>query len=161
MRQDQIDLRAPRTGFEWDRLHAIRRTELFDRYHPPNTPDFVPYDADYPDDRNPANRPLVELLGDEVVGTCRVDQLPARLAALRLVAVAPGHRGLGLGAALMAGAEKVAAELGADALCLNAQPEVVAFYGRLGWKPGEWPGRSGSARSMPMCKPLRPGRCRG
>ena len=127
---------------------------MFDRYHPPDTPWWVPYDPDYPDDCDPANRPLVQFLQSEVVGTCRVDRLGDGLAALRLVAVESGHRGLGLGAELVENAERVALELGAEELCLNAQPGVAGFYRKLGWKPGSWRGQSNCPRSIPMRKAL-------
>lgn len=155
MHPEPPQLCTPRSLTDWDRLHAIRRKEIFDRYHPPDTPWWVPYDPDYPDDRDPANRPLVQLLGEDVVGTCRVDRLADGLAALRLVAVAANHRGRGLGAELVGEAEEVAAALGAGTLCLNAQPQVVEFYRRLGWTPGEWRGQSRCRRSVPMRKALR------
>jgi GNAT superfamily N-acetyltransferase len=148
-------LRPPRSQQEWDRLHAIRQVEVFDLYHSHGTPWWVPYDPDHPDDRKPENWPLVQLLGDEVVGTCRVDLLPDRRSALRLVAVDGRHRGLGLGAALVAGAEELAAMQGAEVACLNAQPRVIPFYARLGWEEGAWVGSSRCSRSTPMRKRLR------
>jgi GNAT superfamily N-acetyltransferase len=148
-------LRPPRSRQEWDRLHAIRRVEIFDRYHPRGTRWWVPYDPDHPDDRKPGNWPLVQLLGDEVVGTCRVDALPERRAAIRLVAVDAAWRGFGLGAALVRGAEEHAASLGAELACLNAQPAVAEFYAHLGWEEGSWSGSSSCSRSLPMCKRLR------
>jgi GNAT superfamily N-acetyltransferase len=151
----KIVLRPPRSSQEWDRLHAIRRVEIFDRYHPRGTRWWVPYDPDHPDDRKPGNWPLVQLLGDEVVGTCRVDALPDRRAALRLVAVAAPCRGYGLGAALVRGAEEFAAAAGAEIACLNAQPAVTDFYARLGWEEGAWSGSSSCTRSRPMRKLLR------
>lgn len=141
---------------EWTRLHDIRRREIFDRYHPAGTDWWVAYDPDHPDDRREANHPLVQVIAGEVVGTCRLDLLPGRRAALRLVAVEPGRRGLGLGAALVEGAEQLAAEQGATLGCLNAQPAVAAFYGRLGWAAAPWEGRSSCPRSLPMCKRLAP-----
>jgi GNAT superfamily N-acetyltransferase len=148
-------LRPARSRSDWDRLHAIRRVEIFDRYHPLGTPWWVPYDPHHPDDRKDSNRPLVLLLGGEVVGTCRVDLLPERRAAIRLVAVDAAHKGLGLGAALVAGAEAAAASAGAEIACLNAQPGVIDFYGRLGWEEGAWGGSSRCSRSRPMRKRLR------
>ncbi len=155
MHPRKTELRLPRSSQEWDRLHAIRGVEIFDLYHPRGTPWWVPYDPDHPDDRKPGNWPLVQLLGDEVVGTCRVDTLPDRRAAIRLVAVDAGLRGYGLGAALVKGAEEFAASLGAEVACLNAQPAVIDFYGRLGWEEGAWTGSSRCSRSTPMRKRLR------
>ena len=140
-----------------DRLHAIRRSEIFDRYHPPATEWWVPYDPDHPDDRDPRHRALVQMLDGEVVGTCRVDALHGDRAALRLVAVDPRWRGQGLGAELVEAAEEVALGLGAELLCLNAQPSVTAFYGRLGFVPQAWAGSSRCRRSVPMAKLLRAG----
>ncbi len=150
-------LRPARSRKEWDRLHAIRRSEIFDRYHPPATEWWVRYDPDHPDDRDPRHRALVQLLDGEVVGTCRVDALPGDRAALRLVAVDPRWRGQGLGAELVEAAEEVALGLGAEQLCLNAQPSVTEFYARLGFAPRAWAGSSRCRRSVPMAKPLRLG----
>jgi GNAT superfamily N-acetyltransferase len=138
-------------------LHAIRRTEIFARYHPRGTEWWVPYDPDHPDDRLPRHRPLLLFRDGEPVGTCRVDALPGGDAALRLVAVEPGHRGLGLGGLLVDAAERVAAGLGAEALCLNAQPQVIPFYARRGFARGAWQGSSLCRRSMPMRKVLQEG----
>jgi GNAT superfamily N-acetyltransferase len=148
-------LRLPRSKREWDRLHAIRRVEIFDRYHPRGSRWWVAYDPDHPDDRKPSNHPLVQLLGEEVVGTCRVDNLGDGHAAVRLVAVNEAYKGLGLGAALVAGAESAAAAFGAEVACLNAQPGVIDFYTHLGWERGGWTGSSRCTWSMPMRKRLR------
>jgi GNAT superfamily N-acetyltransferase len=147
-------LREPRSRQEWDRVHAIRRSEIFRLYHPPDTPWWVPYDPDHPDDRAPGKHVLVQLLDREVVGTCRVDVLGGGRAAVRLVAVDAAQRGLGLGAALVEGAEEVAGDLGAGLACLNAQAPVVDFYARRGWQPGPWEGSSACPRSTPMRKRL-------
>ncbi len=50
--------------------------------------------------------------------------------------VEPAHRGHGLGARLLAGAEACALQLGADKLVLHCAPDMAPFYARHGWVAG-------------------------
>ena len=50
------------------------------------------------------------------------------MAVVRLVALDPGFRGVGMGAGVLRMAEDLARSAGAGALCVNAQPGVAGFY---------------------------------
>ena len=154
MRPRSLQLRAPRSEAEWDRLHAIRKQHIFDVYHPPDGPWPCDYDPAHPDDRAPANRPLLLFADGAVAGTLRLDLKPDGRAAIRLVALEPDWRGVGLGGALLDMAEDLAREAGATALCVNAQPGVVGFYARRGFVPGRWEGCTACPRGIPMVKLL-------
>ncbi len=157
MRPRRLELREPRSELEWDRLHAIRKTSIFDVYHPPDGPWPCEYDPAHPDDRDPANRPLLLLADGEVAGTLRLDLKPDGRAVIRLVALEPGFRGGGLGASMLGLAEDLASASTARALCVNAQPGVVGFYARRGFVPGRWEGCTSCPRGIPMVKRLAGG----
>ena len=154
MRPRRLELREPRSETEWDRLHATRKTHIFDVYHPPDGPWPCEYDPAHPDDRDPANMPLLLFADGEVAGTLRLDLKPDGRAVIRLVALDPGFRGGGLGAAILEMAEGLAIASGARTLCVNAQPGVVGFYARRGFAPGRWEGCTTCPRGIPMVKPL-------
>lgn len=154
VRPRSIELRAPRSQDEWDRLHAIRKTHIFDVYHPPDGPWPCEYDPAHPDDRDPANRPLLLVVDGEVAGTLRLDLKPYGKAVVRLVALEPGFRGGGLGASMLELVQAAATAAGAHSLCVNAQPGVVGFYTRLGFAPGRWKGCTACPRGVPMVKVL-------
>jgi GNAT superfamily N-acetyltransferase len=101
LRPRSLALRAPRSQDEWDRLHAIRKTHIFDLYHPPDGPWPCEYDPAHPDDRDPANRPLLLFVDGEATGTLRLDLKPDGRAVVRLVALEPAFRGGGLGGAIL------------------------------------------------------------
>lgn len=154
MRPRRLELREPRSGTEWDRLHTIRKTHIFDVYHPPDGPWPCEYDPAHPDDHDPANKPLLLFADGEVAGTLRLDFKPDNRAVVRLVALEPGFRGGGLGAVILELAEDLAVDSGAQMLCVNAQPGVVGFYARQGFAPCRWEGCTTCPRGIPMVKPL-------
>ena len=154
MRGRSLELRPPRSQAEWDRYHAIRKSCLFDVYHPPGTPQFVAYDRNHPDERDPANHPLVLLLDGEIVGTIRLDIKPDNRAIFRQVAIVDGVRGMTLGTRMLRMAEAWAAKLGAAAVCLNSVREAYRFYERLGFHPTRWDGCTACPTSVPVVKPL-------
>jgi predicted GNAT family N-acyltransferase len=67
-----------------------------------------------------------------VVGTCRL-VLAGRTAKLGRMAVEPEARGRGIGAALLAGAEREARAAGASRIALNAQAHARELYARGGF----------------------------
>jgi hypothetical protein len=82
-----LELRAPRSSGEWARYHDIRKRCIFAKYNGKGSPYYCEYDPDWPDERLPANHPLMLLADDVVVGTIRIDiQLSERMAVFRLVA---------------------------------------------------------------------------
>jgi predicted GNAT family N-acyltransferase len=67
-----------------------------------------------------------------VVGTCRL-VLAGRTAKLGRMAVEPEARGRGIGAALLAGAEREARVAGASRIALHAQAHARELYARGGF----------------------------
>jgi predicted GNAT family N-acyltransferase len=75
---------------------------------------------------------LVALEDGRVVGTCRV-LLDRQLARLGRMAVEPGLRRRGIGAALLVEAERAAGAAGAHTMALHAQLSVRDLYARGGY----------------------------
>ncbi len=86
------------------------------------------------DGRDPEALQLVALEGGRVVGTCRL-LLADREARLGRMAVEPGHRGRGIGAALLAEAHHAMHEAGAQRIRLHAQTASRGVYERAGYEP--------------------------
>ncbi len=125
------ELRKPASPEEWQRYHDIRRRSLFDR----RLPDVV-YDPDHPDERRQGNHPLALVREGRIIGTIRIDELDARRACFRLVAVDEPWRGQGLGAELLRRAEDYAAtKLGRREIVLFAAQGAVGFYLNQGYAP--------------------------
>lgn len=80
---------------------------------------------------------LVALEGEELLGTCRL-LVRGRAARLGRLAVEPGARRRGVGAAILAAAAREAAAVGAVDIDLHAQTYALALYERDGYaKRGE------------------------
>jgi len=77
---------------------------------------------------------LVAREGAEVVGTCRV-VLDGELARFGRLCVAPGARRRGIGAALLASAERAAGAEHATRMRLHAQTGALALYEHAGYRP--------------------------
>ena len=75
---------------------------------------------------------VVAMSDDAVVGTCRL-VLDGETAKLGRMAVEPEARGRGVGAALLAGAEREARAAGARRIALHAQARARALYARGGF----------------------------
>jgi predicted GNAT family N-acyltransferase len=86
------------------------------------------------DGRDPEALHVVALEEERLVGTCRLvfDRETARLGRM---AVEPGARGRGLGAAILLAAERSAREAGARRITLHAQTAVKDLYSRHGYIP--------------------------
>jgi GNAT superfamily N-acetyltransferase len=149
VRPHRYELRSPRTEAEWDRYHAIRKTCLFDVYHP-----WIPYDRDHPDERDLSNRPLGFFIDGQLGGTIRIDFKPDGRAVFRMVAIAAKWRGHHLGSRLLAMAEAYARAQGARSICLNAVQPAFGFYSRHGYVPGRWDGCTACPTSIPVIKPF-------
>jgi len=86
-------------------------------------------------ERDAHDATAVHLVVDEdgvVAGTCRLVR-EGDLMRLGRMAVAPGRRGAGLGALLLARAHEVARAAGAREVGLHAQVDVRGFYERAGY----------------------------
>jgi GNAT superfamily N-acetyltransferase len=154
MSEQAIDceFRKPASPEEWQVYHDIRRRSLFDR----RLPDIV-YDAGHPDERRPENHPLALLHDGRVIGTIRIDELDARRACFRLVAVDEPWRGRGLGAELLRRAEDfAAATLGRREIVLFAAQGAIGFYLKHGYAPvPSWGETPLDRHSVPVGKKIR------
>ncbi|MBV8536675.1 MAG: GNAT family N-acetyltransferase [Alphaproteobacteria bacterium] len=150
------ELRKPASAEEWQRYHDIRRRSLFDR----RLPDIV-YDPDHPDELRRENHPLSLIRDGRVVGTIRIDELDARRACFRLVAIDEPMRGQGLGAELLRRAEDFAVtKLGRREIVLFAAREAFGFYLKHGYAPvASWGETPLDRHSVPVGK--RIGQARG
>ena len=86
------------------------------------------------DGRDPEALHLVALEGGRIIGTCRV-LLDDGLARLGRMAVEPGHRGRGIGGALLAGADRAMRHAGAQRIRLHAQTSSRGVYDRASYEP--------------------------
>jgi len=75
---------------------------------------------------------IVALDGDDIVATCRL-RFDGNVCKMERMAVESGHRGSGVGAELLAGAEGEARRRGATEVQLKAQLRARAFYERSGY----------------------------
>ena len=154
MRPRSLQLRAPRSSHEWARYHEIRKRCLFEKYNGKGTPHYFEYDPDHPDEHDPTNRPLILLAGRHVVGTIRIDLRHDGRAIFRLVAIDDPWQRRGLGTTMLAMAENLARDCGADTICLNAVADAYRFYARHGFVPERWDGCTSNPTEIPVVKHL-------
>ena len=84
------------------------------------------------DGRDPGCTHFLARLDGRDVGAARM-RIVDGVAKAERVAVLGGHRGAGIGRALMDALEEEATAAGLDRVKLSAQSDVVAFYVRLGY----------------------------
>ena len=85
------------------------------------------------DGRDRESTHLVAIDGERVIGTCRL-LFRINVARLGRLAVDPDRRGEGIAAALLALADRVAFEQGADAISLHAQTYALRLYLDAGYE---------------------------
>ena len=124
VRPRSLELRAPRSSGEWSRYHEIRKRCIFEKYHGKGTAYHFEYDPGYPDERDPANHPLIFLADGVVIGTIRIDIKPEGRAVFRLVAIDTAWQGQGLGTSMLEMAENYARARGVGVICLNSVSDV-------------------------------------
>jgi GNAT superfamily N-acetyltransferase len=149
-------LRAPRSTEEWRRYHDTRKRCIFDKYNGKGSEYYFEYNPAHPDERDPANHPMVFLLDGQVIGTIRIDIKPDGRAIFRLVAIDVPWQGQGLGSIMLELAEDHARACGAHTVCLNSVPEAYHFYTRHGFSPSRWDGCTHNRTEIPVLKMLRP-----
>lgn len=91
-------------------------------------------EAEEMDGKDDAATHVVAYDGDEPVGTARLRLVADDVGKVERVAVCESHRGRGVGRALMAEIEAIAASEGAESVKLHAQTRVEEFYEKLGYQ---------------------------
>jgi predicted GNAT family N-acyltransferase len=119
-----IEIREARDAQERQTLLALRHEVFVEEQG-------VPLDLEI-DEHDQEAVHLVALDGDRVVGTCRV-LLAGDVAKFGRLVVARDARGRGIGAALLADAERLAREMGAGRMVLAAQTSAIGLYDRAGY----------------------------
>ncbi|UWU30787.1 GNAT family N-acetyltransferase [Rhizobium sp. WSM1274] len=111
----------------WDAYHAIRRQVLFEDRG------LTGYDEHHPDDHRDGHFPFLLLQGNLPVGAARLDLKANSKGVVRTVAIKAAFQRKGLGRVLMKRLEAFAAQHGVIGLEVNAAPDAVTFYEKLGW----------------------------
>ena len=70
---------------------------------------------------------------DVVVGTGRLHEVSPGVAQIRYMAIAPSHRGQGIGAGVLRALEARAIARGVECIRLNARESAIGFYTRHGY----------------------------
>jgi predicted GNAT family N-acyltransferase len=84
------------------------------------------------DGRDPEATHIVAVADGQVIGTCRL-LFRSGVARLGRLAVEPGRRGDGVGAAILREADRIARHAGAEAISLHAQTYAKELYLRDGY----------------------------
>ena len=142
-------LRAPTSDAEWADYHRIRRTALFEPYHPE-----IVYDENHPDERTAGKHSLVLIKDNNVIGTIRIDDFDAERAAFRIIAIDPACQGQGHGTVLLRLAEDFARGLGRHRAVLHGNPPNVDFYLRNGYREAAWDDDVSLGDSIDLVKEL-------
>ena len=127
------ELAPPASEEDWRAFHDIREAVLFVGRGKVGV-----YDRRHPDDYSRANHPLLLKLDGRPVGTVRLDDLGDSTGVVRLVAIAPEEQGKGHGRAMAEQCDGLARRLGIHTLYVNAAPEALGFYEKLGWERHVW-----------------------
>ena len=118
---------------DWQAYHSIRRVELFEARGRIGV-----YDPDHADERAPGNFPLLLTWNGRGIATTRLDVRQSGLAVVRLVAVVKAEQRKGHGRVLAARTDAFARARGVTKLLVNAAPDAVGFYERIGFVPEPW-----------------------
>ena len=117
-----------RSDAQWAAYHAIRKTVLFaDRA----------YDADHLDEFLPDNHPMLLQYEGQALATVRLD-FADFACTIRLVAVAVDAQGKGHGRKLYEYIEEQVLFYGVNTLRLNAAPDAVGYYEKMGFIRQIW-----------------------
>jgi predicted GNAT family N-acyltransferase len=93
----------------------------------------VSFQADQ-DGRDPEATHIVAVEDGEVIGTCRL-LFRGSVARLGRLAVERDRRGDGIGAEILAEADRIASEAGSESIALHAQTYALPLYERAGYEP--------------------------
>jgi N-acetylglutamate synthase-like GNAT family acetyltransferase len=117
---------------DWHAYHALRRHVLWELRGRSD------YDDNRPEERFASNHPLLLKLDSRGIGTTRLDDLGRGRGVVRLVAVAADLQRRGHGRVLSALVDAYAHRLGLTTLLVNAAPEAIGYYEKMGWKRYAW-----------------------
>jgi N-acetylglutamate synthase-like GNAT family acetyltransferase len=120
------------TENDWRAYHSLRRHVLWEARGRNG------YDEKRPAEYAAANHPLLLKLGGRPIGTTRLDDLGDGRGVVRLVAIAADVQRRGHGRALSVLVEDYARALGMKTLLVNADPEAVGYYEKIGWTACTW-----------------------
>jgi len=120
------------TESDWREYHSLRRHVLWDARGRNG------YDDMRSDEYSPTNTPLLLKLNGRPIGTTRLDNRGDRKGVVRLVAIATDVQRKGHGRSLSALVEDYARRLGLDTLFVNAAPDAVGYYKKMGWEVYVW-----------------------
>jgi GNAT superfamily N-acetyltransferase len=127
----EYHLHRVETDQQWEAYHAIRRRELFPEGD---------YICDHPDEMKPSNHALLFSKGIKPIGTARLDFIPhdSRKCVLRLLAITHDEQGRGHGRHYLSALERYALERGVSHMHVNAVPEAVDYYTKMGFSKQKW-----------------------
>jgi N-acetylglutamate synthase-like GNAT family acetyltransferase len=117
---------------DWREYHSLRRLVLWEARGRSG------YNERRPEEYLAANHPLLLKLDGRPIGTTRLDDLGDRRGVVRLVAIAADIQRRGHGRVLSALVEDYARRLGLKTLLVNADPEAVGYYKKMGWRACVW-----------------------
>jgi GNAT superfamily N-acetyltransferase len=135
---------APVSAGDWAAYHDIRRRVLFEARGR-----FGVYDPGHPDDRKPANFPMILVQGASYLGVVRID-CAGEVCHLRRVAIDIPHQRQGYGRRLITLAEEFAQKRGAARVESAVAPDATVFYRKCGYSPTS----KRQGLSVPMYKDL-------
>ncbi|MGO4712896.1 GNAT family N-acetyltransferase [Bradyrhizobium sp. 2TAF24] len=125
-------LRKVTTDADWRDYHALRRMVLWEAKGRRG------YDDRHVDEYHPAHHPLLLTWNGRAIGTTRLDDFGDGTGAVRLVAIAAERQRHGHGRVLSARVEDFARGRGVGTLYVNAAPEAVGYYDKMGWERFVW-----------------------
>ena len=120
------------TESDWGEYHALRRHVLWEARGQSG------YDDKRPEEHNPTNTPLLLKLNGRSIGTTRLDNLRGHKGVVRLVAIAADVQRQGHGRILSELVENYARGLDLNTLFVNADPNAVGYYEKMGWETHVW-----------------------
>lgn len=130
--QKNYDLIKVTATNHWQAYHDIRQKVLWENRGKQD------YDDKHEDEYLPNHHPLLLLLNNVPIGTTRLDDFNDGYGAVRLVAISDDFQRSGHGRQLSSLVEEYARRLGIKTLYVNAAPEALGFYKKLGWEFYDW-----------------------
>jgi N-acetylglutamate synthase-like GNAT family acetyltransferase len=120
------------TEGDWREYHAVRRMVLWEGRGRSD------YDDRQADEYLLSDHPLLLRLDGRPIGTTRLDDFGNGSRAVRLVAISTDMQGKGHGRVLSALVDDYARHLGLTLLFVNALPEAIGYYQKMGWEFCDW-----------------------